>query len=144
MATSPLIRQIAERTTSFIRNTGISRIHLCRYLDVSESSFSQFLAGTKGLDPSIIIRLCQTLGLSRLEIEAKFNTPARSSQILHLQESVEGQPSRMQMDDSGGSWVPGLAGIDPSINGTIVDPDDGPTDAVSTCCARSGASIERR
>ena len=134
MATSPLLLQIASRTAAFLQNTGVSQARLCRHLNVSDSSHSQFLHGTKSLDPSVIIKLCQTLNLSHREVAEKFSEPVRTAKLMHLQESVLGQPAQMRMDDSGGSWTPGLVGVDPAIGGTIVDPpDDGPTDADLNC-----------
>jgi transcriptional regulator with XRE-family HTH domain len=115
MASSPdkLLVQIADRTATFLQNTGVSQSRLCRHLSISDSSLSQFLNGTKRLDPGTIIKLCKTLSLTHREVAAKFSDPVRSSKILNLQESVEGRPAQMRLDGSG-SWVPGLVGDDPN------------------------------
>ena len=80
MASSPLLLQIKDRTTAFLNNTGLTQAQLCRYPDIDHSSLSQFLAGSKGLDPSVVIRLCQTLNLSHREVAAKFTEPVRKRQ----------------------------------------------------------------
>jgi transcriptional regulator with XRE-family HTH domain len=132
MASSPLLLQIKDRTTAFLKNTGISQAQLCRYLAIDHSSLSQFLSGTKGLDPSVVIRLCQTLSLSHREVAAKFSEPVRSSRILNLQQSIAGLPAQMRLDGNDeGSWVPGLSGTDPNDSGnTIVDPTDDTLDTL--------------
>jgi transcriptional regulator with XRE-family HTH domain len=134
MASSYLLSQLAERTSSFLRHAGISQNNLCRYLSISDSSLSQFLNGTKGLAPEVLIKLCQTLSLSHAEIATKFSTPVRTSKILNLQESTQGQPARRMTLDANdtGSWVPGLTGVDPAIGNTISDPDD-PTEEDLNC-----------
>ena len=115
---SPLLLQVKDRTTAFLNNTGITQAQLCRYLEIDHSSLSQFLSGTKGLDPSVIIRLCQTLSLSHREVAARFTEPVRSSKILSLQESTEGRPAQMRLDgNDDGAWVPGLSGVDPDSIG---------------------------
>ena len=115
MASNPLLSQIADRTSAFLNTTGITQARLCRHLSISDSSLCQFLNGTKGLDPSVIIKLCQTLNLSKRDVATKFSTEhARSSKILNLQESTEGRPARMRLDNSG--WYPstdGSGGVDP-------------------------------
>src|SRR5208282_3132643 len=126
---------IADRTASFLHNTGITQSRLCRYLSISDSSLSQFLSGTKALDPSTIIKLCQTLSLSHREVAAKFTEPVRSSKILNLQESVEGRPAQMRLDaDKNIGWYPGTGssgtGQDPNDQRTIDDIPDVP-DATS-------------
>jgi transcriptional regulator with XRE-family HTH domain len=112
---SPLLLQIKDRTAAFLNNTGLSQAQLCRYLAIDHSSLSQFLSGTKGLDPSVIIKLCQTLSLSHAEVVTKFSAPVRSSKILNLQESTQGAPARMRLDNSG--WCPSEGntggGVDP-------------------------------
>jgi transcriptional regulator with XRE-family HTH domain len=117
-----LLSQLAERTATFLRHSGLTQGRLCRYLNVSDSSLSQFLGGTKGLDPAVLIRLCQVLSLSHRELETKFAAPVMSSKILRLQESTFGQPARMRLDASDtGSWVPGLSGTDPNDQGNSID-----------------------
>jgi transcriptional regulator with XRE-family HTH domain len=125
---STLILQLADRTSAFLRHAGISQNQLCEHLSISKSSLSQFLNGTKGLDPSTVIKLCQALSLSHAEVAAKFSAPARTSRSLSLQESTEGRPAQMRLDgNSDGAWVPGLSGDDPySPANTIVDPGDAP------------------
>jgi transcriptional regulator with XRE-family HTH domain len=71
----------------FIRHSGITQGRLCRHLGVSDSSLSQFLSGKAGLDPSVLIKLCQTLSLSHREIATKFSQPVTSAKILSLQDS---------------------------------------------------------
>lgn len=119
-----LLLQIADRTASFLHTTGITQSRLCRYLSISDSSLSQFLSGTKALDPSTIIKLCQTLSLSHREVATKFSEPVRNSKILNLQESVQGKPSRgMTLDNSNAGWYPsedGSGGQDP-LNSTGID-----------------------
>jgi transcriptional regulator with XRE-family HTH domain len=117
-----LLSQLAERTASFIRHSGLTQGRLCRHLGISDSSLSQFLSGKAGLDPSVLIKLCQTLSLSHQEIQTKFAQPARSAKILNLQESRLGQPARMRLDaNDTGSWVPGLSGTDPNDQGNSID-----------------------
>jgi transcriptional regulator with XRE-family HTH domain len=119
---SPLLLQIKDRTAAFLNNTGVSQAQLCRYLAIDHSSLSHFLSGTKGLDPSVIIKLCQTLSLSKRDVAMKFSTkPARTAKILSLQESTCGQPARIRLDvNDPGSYVPGLSGTDPN-NSTGID-----------------------
>jgi transcriptional regulator with XRE-family HTH domain len=118
-----LLSQLAERTATFLRHSGLTQGRLCRYLNVSDSSLSQFLGGTKGLDPAVLIRLCQVLSLSHRELETKFSAPVMSSKIMRLQESTLGQPARMRLDNSG--WYPGTdgsgAGQDPNDQGSSID-----------------------
>src|ERR1700731_1901220 len=112
---SNLLSQIADRTSAFLRHSGISQSRLCRHLSICDSSLSQFLSGARGLEPETIIKLSQTLSLSHDEISTKFsNQPVRNSKILNLQESTRGQPARMRLDNSG--WYPstdGSGGVDP-------------------------------
>ena len=112
---SPLLLQIKDRTTAFLKTAGITQAQLCRYLAIDHSSLSQFLSGTKGLGPSVTIKLCQTLALSHTEVAAKFSAPVRNSRILNLQQSTQGAPTRMRLDNEG--WYPGTgesgAGVDP-------------------------------
>ena len=126
MATSPLLLQIASRTAAFLQNTGVSQARLCRHLSISDSSLSQFLHGTKSLDPSVIIKLVQTLNLSHHEVAEKFSEPVRTAKLMHLQESVMGQPAQMRLDGNDG-WVSGQSGIDPNGTGGIDDVPDADT-----------------
>jgi transcriptional regulator with XRE-family HTH domain len=112
-----LLSQLAERTASFIRHSGLTQGRLCRHLGISDSSLSQFLSDKAGLDPSVLIKLCQTLSLSHREIATKFSRPVTSAKILNLQESTQGQPARMRLDNSG--WYPGTG-----YSGTGQDPND--------------------
>lgn len=51
----------------------------------------------------------------------KFIKPVATNQIMLLQE----QGRKMQLDDDGGGWVPGLSGTDPNDAGnSIVEPSD--------------------
>jgi transcriptional regulator with XRE-family HTH domain len=126
---SNLLSQIAERTSAFLRHSGISQSRLCRHLSICDSSLSQFLSGARGLEPETIIKLCQTLSLSHQEIETKFSKPpAKASKILNLQESTQGAPARMRLDNPG--WYPGTDGsgagvdpYDPTSNGIDNAPD---------------------
>jgi transcriptional regulator with XRE-family HTH domain len=129
MAQQTLISQLAQRTATFLRHSGLTQSNLCRQLSISNSSLSQFLRGTKGLAPETVIKLCQVLSLSHAEITTKFNRPVRSTQILNLQGSVGGLPARpLQLDvNDTGSWVPGLSGTDPNGSGSIDDIPDADT-----------------
>jgi transcriptional regulator with XRE-family HTH domain len=134
MASSPdkLLLQIADRTATFLQNTGVTQARLCRYLSISDSSLSQFLNGTKRLDPATTIKLCQVLSLSHREVAAKFTEPVRTSKILSLQESMEGRPAQMRLDgDTNSGWYPGTgnsgAGQDPNDGRTIDDVPDADT-----------------
>jgi transcriptional regulator with XRE-family HTH domain len=126
-----LISQLAERTATFLRHSGLTQSNLCRHLSISNSSLSQFLSGTKGLAPETVIKLCQVLSLSHDEIATKFSRPVRSTKILNLQGSVGGLPARpMQLDVNEG-WYPGAdgsgAGQDPNDGRTIDDAPDAVT-----------------
>jgi hypothetical protein len=130
---SNLLSQIADRTSAFLRHSGISQSRLCRHLSICDSTLSQFLSGARGLEAETLIKLCQTLSLSHQDIEAKFSKPVRTSKILNLQESTCGQSARMRLDaNDSGSWVPGLVGTDPSVGNSIAD-DDGPTEDDLNC-----------
>jgi transcriptional regulator with XRE-family HTH domain len=122
-----LLSQLADRTATFLRHSGLTQGRLCRYLSISDSSLSQFLNGNKGLAPEAIIKLCQALSLSHQEIQTKFAQPISSAKILNLQQSVAGLPARpMRLDANDGAWVPGQSGVDPSVDSSIVDPGDAP------------------
>jgi hypothetical protein len=129
---STLLSQLAGRTSDFLSHTGVSQARLCRYLNIGDSSLSEFLHGTKGLAPETLIKLCQTLSMSHREVATKLTEPARSSKILNLQESTAGQPAQMRFDlKDDGAWVPGLSGTDPNDAGnTIVDPTDDTLDSL--------------
>jgi hypothetical protein len=65
--------------------------------------------------------------LSHQDIEAKFSKPAKTSKILNLQESTQGTPARMRLDNG---WYPGTDGsgagvdpYDPNSNGIDNAPD---------------------
>jgi hypothetical protein len=149
-----LLNQLAEKTATFVRHSGVSQGRLCRHLGISDSSLSQFLSGKKGLDPTVLIKLCQTLSLSRREIETKFSQPVTSAKILNLQQSVAGLPARPMRLDVNEGWYPGSdgsgAGKDPNDQGGSIDdtPDavtTGPAwdQILSTCCGKSVATIGR-
>ena len=99
---SNLLSQIASRTANFVHRAGISQGQLCRHLGCSDSSLSQFLHGTKSLDPSVIIKLCQCLSLSQEEVAEKFTEPVRSARIMSLQRSVEDRAAEMHLDENEG------------------------------------------
>jgi transcriptional regulator with XRE-family HTH domain len=129
---SQLLTQLAERSKAFLRHSGLTQSRLCRHLSISDSPLSQFLQGTKGLDPTVLIKLCQTLSLSHREIQTKFVEPVRSTKILNLQQSVAGLPARPMRLDANEGWYPGTDG-----SGVGQDPNDGRTiddapDAVTT------------
>jgi transcriptional regulator with XRE-family HTH domain len=68
---SNLLSQVAERTATFLKLTGLTQTRLSRHLNISDSSLSQFLSGNKGLESSTLIRLCQVLSLSKAEVTKK-------------------------------------------------------------------------
>jgi hypothetical protein len=125
---SNLLSQIADRTAAFLRHSEISQSRLCRHLQIRDSSLSQFLSGARGLQPETIIKLCQTLSLSHNDIATKFSAPVRSSKVLHLQESTQGNPARMRLDANDGAWVPGLSGEDPDGSTDITNTADASTE----------------
>ena len=127
MADSPsLIKQLSNRARLFHSNTNIPQSMIAKAIGTEQSNYSAFLAGNRGVSAESTCKLLNLMSLTKEQAVAKFYKPSPTSRIMLLQQNGQ----KMRMDDSGGSWVPGLVGVDPSIGGSIIDPpDDGPTDA---------------
>jgi hypothetical protein len=122
--------QLLARVAQFQKQfPNITQAEIARQCGIGEANFSAAIAGRRGLSANSCLKLHKLLNLSRNEVIKKFIRPARSSKILNLQESVQGQPARMRLDNSG--WYPGTggsgAGQDPADGRTIDDAPDAVT-----------------
>jgi transcriptional regulator with XRE-family HTH domain len=120
----PLLTQLASRTRTFSRGSGISLNKIARLCGMEPSNFSNFINGKIGLSAAATIKLYQLLGLTKHEVEMKLGK-VPLAQIQHFQ--TYGKP--MTLDDNDGAWVPGQSGQDPATSSTIVDDDDSNSDA---------------
>jgi hypothetical protein len=72
----------------------------------------------------------------------KFSQPVRSSRILNLQQSVQGQPARMHLDNDG--WVSG-SGNDPNNSTTVDETEDADVSTAATATVlRQVRSLHRK
>src|ERR1700674_4493573 len=102
---SSLQAQLLSRIAEFQKNfPTITQSDIARHCGIGESNFSAAIAGRRGLSANSCLKLHTLLSLPRNEVIKKFSQPVRSSKILNLQQSVQGQPARMQLDNSG--WYP--------------------------------------
>jgi hypothetical protein len=122
MSDPSLLQQLLSRVTVFKANfPNITQADIARHIGVRESNFSAALAGRVGFSDDSVLRLHKLFNLSKREVLAKFCQPVRTSKILCLQESVQGQPARMRLHNSG--WYPSedsSGGVDP-LNSTGID-----------------------
>lgn len=125
MSDNSLVRQLANRTQSFHRNTGITQTQMARAVGMSAGNYSDFLSGKKGIGAEATALLLKYTAMTQRQAVAAFSKPVFSAKILNLQEM--GQPLRF--DNSGSSWVP-------SENSTN-DPARSGTDITSTPRART-------
>lgn len=125
-----LQQQLLARVATFQKNfPNITQAEIARYCNIGESKFGAALAGRRGLSANSCLSLHKLLSLPRNEVRKKFSQPVKSSKILNLQESTQGRPARMRLDNSG--WTPGAGnsgqGQDPNDGRTIDDSPDAST-----------------
>jgi hypothetical protein len=117
---SSLQQQLLSRVQQLQKNfPTITQSDIARHCGIGESNFSAAIAGRRGLSANSCLKLHTLLSLPRNEVIKKFSQPVRTSRILNLQQSVEGQPARMQLDNDGN--VPGQSGVDPNDAGQSID-----------------------
>jgi hypothetical protein len=111
----PLLSQLASRTRTFSRGSGISLNKIARLCGMEPSNFINFINGKTGLSAKATIKLYQLLSLSKHEVEMKLGKVATTSRVEHFQ-SLDSKPLRL--DDSDTSSI-----TDPSSDDSD-DPDD--------------------
>jgi plasmid maintenance system antidote protein VapI len=113
-----LQKELLARVAIFQQNfPTVSKAAIARHCGMDEANFSAAVAGRRGLSADSVLRLHRLMNLSKKEVWCLFSKPVLTSQILNLQESTQGRPARMRLDNSG--WYPGTGG-----SGAGVDPND--------------------
>lgn len=139
-----LQQQLLARVATFQKNLpNITQSEIARYCNIGESNFDAALAGRRGLSANSCLQLHTLLSLPPHEVTKKFSQPVRSSKILNLQQSVQGQPARMRLDNDG--WVSGQSGVDPSNSTTVDDTADANVSTAATATVlRQVPSLHRK
>jgi hypothetical protein len=124
MSNSPLLIQLAHRALQFHENTNISQRMMAAAVRMSESNYSAFLNGKRGLSADSTCLLLKFVNLPKQQAVAKLTQSPITSKIMLLQE--QGQSMRLDTKNGDG-WVPGLSGTDPNDTGSIDDTPDADT-----------------
>jgi transcriptional regulator with XRE-family HTH domain len=125
--TNSLLQQVASRARKLHDQTGISQSRMAAAIGMASGNYSAFLNGNRGIGAAATCLLLKYTNMPRAKAVAAFSKPIRSGRIMELQE----QGRKIRLDDSGGSWVPGLSGRDINDDGnSIDDPDDDTLDSL--------------
>jgi hypothetical protein len=116
---SPLLKQLANRTKLFHARTGISQSQVAKALGMADGNYSSFLSGKRGIGSEATCLLLRFTNMSVQQAIAKFTKPALTSKITQFQE--QGRAMRFDANDDDGAWVPGLSGKDPNELGNSID-----------------------
>lgn len=111
MSESSLVLQLAHRAKVFHQSTGISQSLMARAVDMTESNYSAFLNGKRGIGSESTCLLLKFTNMTRKQAIAQFTVPVRTSKVVAFQS----QGRRMHFDNDG--YVPGLSGTDPNDDG---------------------------